>query len=265
MARINIEDEVAADFRFRRLVRKLADEDKAYGMLLRFWRIAQMYWGDEMKLIPFEEFEAEELQPILDCGLAEKREQGIYARGSEKHFAWYLQKCRASKKGVEVRQRKPAPQPEAPEENADQPSNEHDQPEHDFRLTGAHTPVNPPAPAPAPAPDNIIHEHLEHSAECPSVKLSLDLEILYQGYPKKRGKTPGLKTLRKQIKTEVDYENLKLAIQNYRRLVTDAGTKPEFMLYFSTFANQWRDWVQLEADAQTYSINVKPLTLEEIV
>jgi len=103
MARINVDDELHAEKGFKRLVRKLGDEDRAVGMLYRFWRIAQDYWGDEMALMPREEFDAEGFDPILECGLAETRETGVYAKGAEGRFAWYLQKCRASKAGVRAR------------------------------------------------------------------------------------------------------------------------------------------------------------------
>lgn len=113
MARISIDDELHADHRFKRLVRKLGDEDKAVGLLYRFWRIAQDYWGDEMSLIPTGIFEAEEFQILNEVGLAEKEVDGFYASGSEERFGWYLQRCRASKAGVEARRRKlDAEQPE---------------------------------------------------------------------------------------------------------------------------------------------------------
>lgn len=106
MARINFEDEIAADARFRRLVKLLdGDEDKANGMLLRFWRLAQKYWGNGL-LVPFDEFKAEELQPILTCGLAEVRELGVYAKGSELRFDWYLQRVEAGKRSVASRKLK---------------------------------------------------------------------------------------------------------------------------------------------------------------
>lgn len=98
MARISIDDELHAEKGFKRLVRTLADEDKAIGMLYRFYRAAQDYWGAEKALMPEEEFRAEGLAPILEAGgLAIKKDNGIYACGGEERFAWYLQRCRASR------------------------------------------------------------------------------------------------------------------------------------------------------------------------
>lgn len=112
MARINIEDHLDSDFRFKALIRLLAKahpslahddiSDMAHGRVERFWRLAIKYWGNE-ELVPFDVFAMEEIDILLACGLAEKRETGIYARGAEEHFDWYLQKCRASRAAKAVR------------------------------------------------------------------------------------------------------------------------------------------------------------------
>lgn len=138
MARINFEDEIAIDHRFRHLVRKVGDEDKANGMLLRFWRIAQRYWG-QGELVPKKVFELEELHSILECDLAEERPDGIYAKGTEKRFQWYVQKCDASKKGVQARKNS----------NRDTSAG---QPADHSRSTESSAPVNPLVPTLAPVP-----------------------------------------------------------------------------------------------------------------
>lgn len=100
MARINVEDDLGVWRPFIRLLKKLGgDEDRAIGMTVRFWRIAQKYWGDECALVPEEEFRLEDLEVLIEAGVAIRRPGGIYAKGSEDRFDWYLQKVRASKKG----------------------------------------------------------------------------------------------------------------------------------------------------------------------
>lgn len=106
VARINVDDSLEADRRFKRLVRLVNSHREAIGMLVEFWRIAQDYWGKEMSLVPFHEFVEEGFEPILEAGLAEQRENGIFAIGSKKRFDWYLQKCRASRAGVEAKSTK---------------------------------------------------------------------------------------------------------------------------------------------------------------
>jgi hypothetical protein len=100
MARINIEDGLFADARFQRLARILnGNSDQALGMLVRFWQLAQKHWGDEMSLVPEDEFTWGDFAPLLETKFAEKREGGYYARGSEQRFNWYLELCRKSRKG----------------------------------------------------------------------------------------------------------------------------------------------------------------------
>lgn len=156
MARLNIEDTIDADPRFRRLSRLLGDEDKALGMLVRFWRLAQLHWGQGL-LVPEHEVDLDGFEPIVTAGLAERRVDGVYARGSEERFAWYRQRCEASARGVESRQRnaqdkndgKAPPKPEdkgscdffEPEKKNRNPTS--GQPEPEFRTTGTPNLTNP--------------------------------------------------------------------------------------------------------------------------
>lgn len=104
MARVNVDDKIQSDPRFKAVARKMGSEITALGMLVRFWQIAQDYWGKEMSLMPESIFKLEGLDDsLIEFDLAERREDGIYARGSEERFNWYLQKCRASRKASEAR------------------------------------------------------------------------------------------------------------------------------------------------------------------
>lgn len=156
MARINIDDELHADHRFKRLVRILGKEDEAVGMVYRWWRLAQRHWGNEMALVPDDEFEFEGFKPIAESKLAERRDSGWYAPGAEERFAWYLQKCRASKAGVEARQHPKNDTGEKKPKNRKKPAKNRNsgsgQPEDTSRSTGDSVSDNPPAPVPVPAP-----------------------------------------------------------------------------------------------------------------
>lgn len=83
---------------------------------------------------------------------------------------------------------------------------------------------------------------------CISTKINseLSLEDLYELYPRKRGRTKGLAKARREIKTEKDYNDLKKAIENYSSEVS--GSDQQFIMYFSTFMNQWRDWYDIEIE-----------------
>lgn len=98
MARLNVEDDFWTHPRYRALSRLLGDEDKAAGMCFRAWRLAQKYWA-EKKTIPFDVWELEGLEPLTKVGLAERRDEGVYCRGSEKHFEWYAQRVEAGRLG----------------------------------------------------------------------------------------------------------------------------------------------------------------------
>jgi hypothetical protein len=189
VARINVEDELEGDLRFKALVKRLVDEDQALGMVIRCWRIAQKYWGDE-QLIPFEVFELGGFSELLNVRLAREHPggpltangrvvgdfaPGVYVSGSDERFSWYLQICQAArasanKKRVE-REAKDALLGKSSKERStqsvatDEPNrcNGEAQPlqrsepsvatEQVNRCNGAPNPLQPLVPAPAPVLD----------------------------------------------------------------------------------------------------------------
>lgn len=70
------------------------------------------------------------------------------------------------------------------------------------------------------------------------------LEEAYQLYPRKIGKSPGMRIAMRSIKNKNDLENLKLAILKYRAHIEREKTEAKFVMYFSTFMNQWMDWLE---------------------
>lgn len=100
MARINIEDSIYQDARFVDLCAKLGGIDIALGAVVRAWSIAQKHYLSPVssRLIPLAEWKKARLRDeILDCGLAELREQGVYVCGAEEQFAWLIQRQNAGK------------------------------------------------------------------------------------------------------------------------------------------------------------------------
>lgn len=106
MARINVEDELFADFRFQDLCSTLGDIEKALGKMVRLWIVAQKYWVDNQALIPFQVFEKGPWEACLNAGLVEKRDTGYYVCGSEKQFSWLTKASEAGKKSAKNRQEK---------------------------------------------------------------------------------------------------------------------------------------------------------------
>lgn len=110
MARINIEESIFKDVRFINLIMKLdGNTDMALGCLVRAWMIAQKYFlkKEFAGLITEKKWKKHGLSDfIVEVGLAEKRDQGIYLCGSKKQFKWLIESSAAGKRSVETRKRK---------------------------------------------------------------------------------------------------------------------------------------------------------------
>jgi len=75
-----------------------------------------------------------------------------------------------------------------------------------------------------------------------------EIESAYASYPRKDGKTAGMKILVRDLAPE-DYPLLLAAVNAYAKKVRDEKTEKRFVKHWSTFAGVWRDW--LEPDAGT--------------
>lgn len=98
MARINVESSISSDSRFQDLIIKLQCKDRALGSVVRAWQLAQKHYLKE-GVIPFHEWQSQGCRDeIIEVGLAEKRENGIYMKGSSEQFQWLRQKSDAGKR-----------------------------------------------------------------------------------------------------------------------------------------------------------------------
>lgn len=70
-----------------------------------------------------------------------------------------------------------------------------------------------------------------------------NFELAYELYPRKLGKTPGMKKCKSTVKNEEDFCKLMVAVDNFNKFHGAKGTEQDFLPYFSTFMNQWTDWV----------------------
>jgi hypothetical protein len=91
--------------------------------------------------------------------------------------------------------------------------------------------------------------------------LQMALEDAYKGYPRKLGKSPGMKFARANIRTLEKAEQLKNAIWNYRKHLEREKTESKFIMHFSTFMRQWSDWLD-ENHGATDSFDDKRSILE---
>ncbi len=94
--------------------------------------------------------------------------------------------------------------------------------------------------------------------------VSFDFENLYASYPRKQGKSQGLKKLQNQIKTREDFDKARLAIENYTNHCKQNSTDKQYIKMFSTFANEWQDWLDPETGTAV-AMKKKTRGIEEIL
>lgn len=89
--------------------------------------------------------------------------------------------------------------------------------------------------------NDTIHNETQHDR-------SADIEKIYSEiYPLKKGKQKGVTKLAKELKTDKDIENFKIAVLKYKSSIKD----PNYIKHFSTFANEWTDWLDKDAGKAT--------------
>jgi hypothetical protein len=106
MARINIDDKLWSDARFDALKNLVGNELIAIGMVVKSFRIAQEYWKTETQLIPFQIWKLYNFDAMEIVGLALRRDNGVYIKGSNDQFDWLKKKQEAGKISAEIRRQK---------------------------------------------------------------------------------------------------------------------------------------------------------------
>lgn len=77
-------------------------------------------------------------------------------------------------------------------------------------------------------------------------KIAFDLESVYQKYPRKLGKQKGFEKLKRDVKTEADYQALDQAVTRFVKHHEEKQTEAQFIPHFSTWVSSWRDWLDPE-------------------
>lgn len=88
------------------------------------------------------------------------------------------------------------------------------------------------------------------------------LEAAYKNYPRKMGKKDGHKRLRALIKSPEAYADLLLAIDNYNLKIAKEKTEPQFIKHWSTFANNYEDYLELAPSHRINKHSLKGAPLE---
>lgn len=107
MARINIEDQLFTDGRFK-VFSQGKDEALAIGQMVILWRLAQTYWLPEKKNVPKNVLKSLNFyEDLIKSDLIEEKNDGFYVRGSENQFNWWFSKQNNGKKGGRPRKKEP--------------------------------------------------------------------------------------------------------------------------------------------------------------
>jgi hypothetical protein len=229
VARINIEDSLFKDLAFTDLVIKLQCRTLALGAVMEAFMLAQKWYLDEAhgRLIPADQWARFRFGgAVLECGLAEAREGGIYVRGSDEQFKWLLQRQVAGKKGGLAKSHKT---------------------EMTVAVAKRKVAVAKPLTLTLPLTPKDNNKTLYDSGE--SHREEFNLEQIYQEYPRRRGqanKGKGIEKLKKLIKSRTDFELALAAVRGYRlHLISQQKINTEFVKMFSSFwdaQGDWKEW-----------------------
>lgn len=100
---------------------------------------------------------------------------------------------------------------------------------------------------------NEHNERDEHNTTKKIDRTSYDFESVYFIYPKKEGKKKGLEKLKATIKTKEDFDKLILCTKNYSEKVRLENTELKYIKQFSTFANCYTDYEEIQIQTQGQS------------
>ncbi len=245
MAAVSFDERARKDPRFIILGKRLGTSHfDARGRMIEVWahctEVRSYYLSAEIidVLAEFEGFS--ELICSADVNLAEKTEKGIRIRGTKGRIEWLENLRKNAKKGGFARASQKATQKAAKRlaSGSDLP-----QPESSPITTAITT-----------ASSSITNQEEEKNntkrtrSRTPVVS-PFDIQSAYESYPLKKGKTPGIQKLSREVKTQEDYDALLKAIERYKK---SSEVQRGFIKHFSTFASEWRDWTT--DDAGTSSI-----------
>lgn len=276
MPRINVENKWWFDSRRSKLGIKLGSMDMADGVALRFWRLAIDHAMSGS--IPAEVFDTQEYaKEMIEVGLAERRDDAVYIRGSDDCFEWYVtginQRSEAGKRRANTAKRdskgRLLPRQEC-NENIQRPSSDYP------AVTSGHQPSSSSSSSKnntntyaqttfAQSPEDLLKQSGNTTKGVLKGSSRFDLESLYQGYPRKVGKGKGISKLRSMLTKQEDYDSVGIAIRNYASYCKTHGIEPRFIKHFSTFVNEWRDWLDPDPSVMTPKITKGlPTTLRKV-
>lgn len=243
MARINIEESWWSDPRRERLAALVGSPLLADGIMIRVWRIAQQYRGKNQGLIPFHVWEQIEANAsIVQANLAKAEQDGIYVNGSREFLDWVVKKRENAQKGGKSSAEKRSKmglncQANAKQNEATASKPKQVQPSISGSISGSNSNSDSSTGSGSTTgSDSLTKNNNAH----------FDFDAAYKRFPRKEGKTRGYKIMKREVKSERDFLDLKKAIENYAEYTKN--TELTFIKHFSTFMNEWRDWINPEIE-----------------
>ena len=76
-------------------------------------------------------------------------------------------------------------------------------------------------------------------------------EKLWKDYPRKDGKKEAERHFNNSVQTDDDCYHIEKALQNYKTHILNKKTEYQFIKMGSTWFNNWRDWIEVDADVFT--------------
>lgn len=229
MPRINIEMDLFTDSRFLMLIAETGNYEAALGALVHLWIVGAKLFLETQGVISDKVWHRERLHhKLITCEFVVLTEGGYYISGAIKHFQWIKIASDKGKKSGAMRIAK---------SHIDEMNRTAVEPQLNRGGTSSLL-------FSAPLCSALLNSKRKNNTCSPNgERKSFDLDKIYQTYPRKQGKSSGLRKLKGMIKTSEDYESLKIAIERFVEFHRSKHTEPQFIPHFSTFVNQWRDWL----------------------
>jgi hypothetical protein len=258
VARINVDDGVFLDPRFKEFCKLVGSEELALGCLLKAWSMAQFFWRKNKQKIPYRNFTGlKHFEEMLSTGLGVKTKDRVYMAGTKDSFEWLMKLQEAGKRGGKrsAELRRDVSQARANTNEISKP----------FQASSSH--VNPLTLALTLAPTLTLNK-TNTATEPPADATAVRLESVFESYPKRNGdhrRAQGLRKLAREIKTDEDLASLEAAVKNYSahceaRKIT--GT--EFVKQFATWCSSWREWVEIKNPVTAPKTKRERKTKEEL-
>lgn len=281
MARINVEERFLKDSRFINLAIKLGSQEKALGWMVLAWFEAQKYWVPDKKPIPKDVWIQKGFpREILEVHLAYDFHDGVKLRGANKNFNWLMKRIDSARKAGKAsaenrRLRFGSAQPKKvghAERTFGEKMRQNDEKvvravsrtsaERSFGKSRTHVREISNVTEPSLLLTPFSNTNTNTIDRNEFGRFRFNFEAAYRRYPRKEGKKAGLKKLCASVKDQATYDLFVRAVENYARLCAKNKTELKYIKQFSTFVNNWEDWVDPDKSLYTDSVQKPVVEME---